>query len=113
MNIEKKQIKSSVVVLEMTGSISMGPDCDRIDQEIQQILGQSVNRVILDLTGVQHLDSAGVGRIVACVSKLKKSGGGLRVAGAGGMVEKVLKMTQVDKVVGLYPTAAAASEGFE
>jgi len=113
VNIQKKQIKPAIVVLEMTGSICMGPDCDRIDQEIQQILGQHVNRVIFDLSGVQHLDSAGVGRIVACVSKLKKSGGALRVAGAGGMVENVLKMTQVDKIVGLYPTATAASEGFE
>jgi hypothetical protein len=36
----------------------------------------------------------------------------LRVAGASGHVETVLKMTNVDQIVALHPTAAAAAAGF-
>jgi len=43
---------------------------------------------------------------------MKKAAGELRVAGATAHVEEVLKMTAVDQIVGLHPTAAAAAAGF-
>ena len=49
-----------------------------------------------------------------CMSagQVKKAGGELRVAGAAGHVEQVLKMTNVDQIVGLHPTTVAAAESF-
>jgi hypothetical protein len=46
-----------------------------------------------------------------CFGKMKKAGGDLRVAGATDTVKAVLKMTNVDSIVSLYPTAAAAVAG--
>jgi len=53
-----------------------------------------------------------VGTIVACFSRLKKSGGDLRIAGANGKAESVMKMTQVDKVICFFPTTDAAAADF-
>jgi anti-anti-sigma regulatory factor len=44
--------------------------------------------------------------------KLKKAGGELRVAGATAHVEDVLKMTNIDQIVVLHSTTAAAASGF-
>jgi len=44
--------------------------------------------------------------------KMKKAAGDLRLAGATAHVEEVLKMTSVDQIVGLHPTAGAAATGF-
>lgn len=41
---------------------------------------------------------------------MKKAGGKLSIAGAEGSVRDVLRMTQVDRIVGIYPTAQAAAE---
>ncbi len=112
MEISKSQIKPGIVVLTLTGRVFMGNDCRRIQEEVQQHIGQNEKRVIFDLSGVYHIDSAAVGEIVRCFTKLAKCGGGLRLAGAKGMVEGVLKMTQVDKVIGMYPTVSDASESF-
>jgi anti-anti-sigma regulatory factor len=43
---------------------------------------------------------------------VKKSGGRLRLAGIKGMLEGTLKLTKVDKLVEIFPTAAAAAENF-
>jgi anti-anti-sigma regulatory factor len=43
---------------------------------------------------------------------LKKAGGELRVAGASPHVEEVLKMTNIDQIVVLHPTTAAAAANF-
>lgn len=108
-----KTVKPGIVVLEMSGSIYMGPDCRRIDSEMEtQKAKESTNRFIFDLTRVTHIDSAVVGLFVRTYTQLKKAGGGLRLVGARGMVENVLKMTQVDKVITIYSSVAEAAEDF-
>jgi len=67
---------------------------------------------VFDISGVTQIDSTGLGIIVVCAGELSEAGGELRVAGAKGMVEKVLKITNVYRILPLYPTAAAAVEEF-
>jgi anti-anti-sigma factor len=112
MEISKSQIKPGIFVLTLTGRIFMGQDCHLIRQEIEQHIGRNENRVIFDLSGAHYIDSAAVGEIVRCFTKLAKCGGALRLAGAKGMVEGAFKLTQVDRVIGMYSTALEASESF-
>jgi anti-sigma B factor antagonist len=111
MNLSKKQIKPRVWVLEMSGRVNMGADCTRIDKEVNHHIEHQENSIIFDMAGVDHIDSAVVGQIVKSFSRLKKSGGTLRLASLTPMVQGVLTMTQVSKVIAIYPTTAAASEG--
>jgi anti-sigma B factor antagonist len=104
--------KPGVAVLEIKGSIHGGPDCQRIEHELDALIHSKHIHVIFDLSGVTHIDSAAVGTIVTCFSRLKRAGGMLHLAGAHGMVEGTLKLTQVDKVIRVYPTASAAADGF-
>jgi anti-anti-sigma factor len=99
-----------VTVFDMKGSIHAGPDCRRIEEEIDSLISANQTRVILDLTQVTHIDSAAVGSIVRCFSRLKSCNGMLRLAGATGMTEHSFKLTQVHKILEMYPTAAAAAE---
>jgi anti-sigma B factor antagonist len=112
MKLTKRQIKPGIVVLEIEGRISPGNDCAQIDQAVQHHIERDEKRVILDLTGIKHIDSAVVGQIVKSHSSLRRSGGALRLAGVGPMVYGVLQMTMVDKVIEIYPTALDASHNF-
>jgi len=83
-----------------------------VDQEVDAHIERNEKSFIFDLSAVNHVDSAAVGQIVKSYSKLKKSGGTLRIAGAKGMVEGVLKLTQVHKTIELFPTAQDAAKDF-
>jgi anti-sigma B factor antagonist len=109
MEFTKKQIQPGVVVLEMTGSIRIGPNCRQIEQAVEDLIRQHETRVIFDLSGVSFIDSSGIGTLVRCLTKLKKLGGTLRLTGVKGMVEGALELTQIDKVIEIYPTASEAS----
>ncbi len=110
--LTKANPKQGVTVLEMKGSIHSGPDCRRLEQETEALLVTKENFVILDLTHVTHIDSAAIGSIVRCFSRLKSSGGYMRLAGCTGMIEASIKLTQLHKVLELYPSASAAAENY-
>lgn len=112
MELEKKVLQDGILVLQLSGDMHMGTDCQRLTQAADQLLQEPGQRVILDLTPLELIDSAGVGAIVACFSQVKKSGGTLRVAGAKGMVETVLKLTQIHRAIGFFPTVAEAAANF-
>ncbi len=69
-------------------------------------------RVIFDMAGVTHADSAAIGSIVKCLAKLKSAGGGLRIAAVQPMIDYSLKLTKVDKVIEIFPTVELAAKGF-
>jgi Ca-activated chloride channel homolog len=112
LHLTKVTPKEGVTVLQFKGSIHSGPDCRRVEQETETLIGAKETFVIFDLSHVSHIDSAAIGSIVRCYSRLKSSGGFLRLAGCGGMIESSIKLTQLHKVLELYPTAAAAAENY-
>ena len=112
MDFKRKQISSDVAVLEMSGRFLMGPDCRQMENEIEQLLRANQKRVIFDFTRVFEIDSAGVGQVVKSFTRLKSGGGELRLAGVKGMLDGVFKMTQVHRVIGIYPDVQAASQNF-
>ncbi len=113
LNIERKKIEPDIAVLEMTGRITMGSDSQKIEWGLAELLKENQKKVIFDLTDVTYLDSSGIGILMMCHAKLKKSGGALRIAGAREMVEETLEMTSVNKIVGFYPTTAEAALNFQ
>jgi anti-anti-sigma factor len=112
VKLTKKNPTPGVVVMELSGRVSMGNDCIEIDQHVEEHIQRGEKHFIFDLTAVHHMDSAVIGQIVKSHSRLVKSGGKLRIAGASGMVDGVLRMTHVHKVIEIYPTVAEASKNF-
>ncbi len=111
LSVQQKTAANGVVVLELSGGIVSGR-CTALEEQVMALAAGGHTRVVMDVTGITFLDSAGVGTIVACLTKLKKAGGDLRIAGATGKAEAVLKMTQVDQVIRFFPTFEAALADF-
>jgi anti-anti-sigma factor len=112
LDFTKRTAPSGVTVLSMSGSIHCGPECARLEREVDAMIAARETRVIFDMAGVTHADSAAIGTMVRCFAKLKNAGGGLRIAAAQSMIEHSLKLTKVDKVIEMFPTVEQAAQGF-
>lgn len=112
LQLNKVTPKQGVTVLQMKGSIHSGPDCRRVEHETELLISSKELFVIFDLSNVTHIDSAAIGSIVRCYSRLKSSGGFLRLAGCTGMIEASVRLTQLHKVLEMYPTATEAAENY-
>lgn len=59
-------------------------------------------RVVIDLTGVEFIDSMGLGVVVGALKRVRGDGGELRVAVATERVSKVFALTGLDRLVTLH-----------
>ncbi|MGA8528744.1 MAG: STAS domain-containing protein [Acidobacteriaceae bacterium] len=64
--------------------------------------------LILDLTAVPYMDSAGMGAIINYFVSCQRHGKKMVVAGVNGRVMELFKMTKVDGLLTLVPTVAEA-----
>jgi anti-sigma B factor antagonist len=113
LSVERRQIPPDIVVLEMTGKIVLGNNSRDVELKLAEILADPANKkIIFDVSGVTVLDSTGIGILVVSQGKIHKAGASLRIAGATGFVEDTLKITSVDKLIQLYPTAVEAAASF-
>jgi anti-sigma B factor antagonist len=112
LTIERKQIAPDIVSLELAGRIILGNNSRDVELKLAEILKENIRKIIFDLKEITMLDSTGVGIIVVSQAKIKKEGGELRIAGATGVVEEILKMTSVDKLVHVFPTVEEAAANF-
>lgn len=86
-------------------------DADRIDaamaiqfkEDMRTETLEGPDRVVLDLSKVDFIDSSGLGAIVA---SMKQMGGKRRLdlAGLTPTVDKVFRLTRMDTVFALFPT---------
>ena len=64
--------------------------------------------LVLDLGGVPHMDSAGLGAILTLHSARAKDGKLLAVAAPTQKVQMLIKLTKVDTVLKVFPSVEAA-----
>ena len=110
MEITKKEALPGVFVLEMKGQLQLGVPCTRLQIAVEDAIQAKQLRIVLDLTNVAKVDSAGLGKMVNCLSALRVAGGAMNLAGPNSAVVGLLKMTRVDKLVKAFPTAQEAAQ---
>lgn len=81
----------------------------RFKDKMQEITGNSHDRVILDLGEVEFLDSSGLGAVVGAMKHLGRERR-LDLANLTPTVEKVFRITRMDRVFRIFPTTEAALE---
>jgi len=112
LQIIKKEFKPGIIILELRGPLQIGVECKQLELAFDQLLLDRQTRVVLDLSNLTRLDSAGLGKIVSCFSRVKTAGGALCLAGTTGMIDGVLKLARADRFLKAYPTALEAANSF-
>lgn len=104
----KPGAKERTTVIAVNGKIVM-ENVPAFRQAFQEV---NTDGVVFDLSGVTYVDSAGIGALVnahvACANRGKK----MAIAGAQERIKRLMNLTQVDRVLKLYPDATTAEASF-
>ncbi len=77
--------------------------------EFQSLIrGNTSRHLILDLTQVPYIDSAGIGALVGAYVNHQKEGRSLALVGVTSRVRDALKVTRVEQFFQFYETQSAA-----
>ena len=82
----------------------------RFKEAMREAAGDGAGRVVVDMSTVEFLDSSGLGALVA-VMKLLGGARRLELAGLTANVDRVFRLTRMDRVFPLHRDLAAARAG--
>ena len=80
--------------------------------ELRQLVLREVaaghHHLVLDLTGVDYIDSFGLGVLIGALKRVRLLDGELRLVVPGSRVRRVLEVCDLDRVFVLYPDLDSA-----
>jgi len=112
MEISRKETDQGIVVISPVGRIMIGDESAQIESSVSDALAQGKTRIVFDLSGVNHMDSTGIGRFIASLNKVMQSGGKLRMAAATPVIREGFRVTRLDTVFEFFDDVDAACQGF-
>jgi len=77
-------------------------------EEVLQSAMAASDRVVIDLSGVQFMDSTGLGVLMRAHKRQDDAGAILRLAAPSDRVVRILDITQLDAVFAVYPSVDAS-----
>jgi anti-sigma B factor antagonist len=91
-----ENLPQGIAVVRLSGGLTLGTSLKIADSQIQSAIEDGVTRMVIDLTDVEYVDSAGLGMLMYAYGMLNEKQGSLRLCGVTGRVMSLLQMTKTD-----------------
>jgi len=111
-NLAWKQT-GGVSVLQFKANAELTHSAQELDELRREVLEQSDSRVIIDLSRVTRIDSAGLGQLMSCYSHLVKNRGALKVLNPAPEIRKLLDMTGLSTLIPTFQDEQEALNSFK
>ena len=98
-------------LLEISGRLTSF-EVGALGDSIARLLKQDRKDIVLNLSGLQYLDSSGIGELARLYVTVVKHGGQMKVIGLSSKVEEILKITKLYQVFPEFPDEEAALRSF-
>ena len=100
-----------IVLMILTGQID-----NYTAEEITKLINEHINsdnlKVIIDLSKIDYLDSAGLSSLINAKIKLSKKNGDLRLVGLKGKAREVFDLAKLTQMFNIYESREDAFVGF-
>ena len=112
MRIDSRK-QNDVTILTPSGALMAGLQTQSLAQHVKQLIaGGGAQQVLIQLSDVSMIDSAGVGELISSFTSVKKSGGVLKLCGANDRVGEVLRIVRLPTIIEVYETEGEALASF-
>ncbi|KLU09798.1 STAS domain-containing protein [Kocuria sp. SM24M-10] len=91
----------SCALISGAGRLNM-VQAPKLREVVAEVVGTGHQHVVIDMAGVEFVDSSGLGALVGCLKLARQAGGDLRIAAVNDQVRMVLKLTGMDRVLTPY-----------
>jgi len=110
MNIVTQQ-HDSVWELRLSGRLDAST-APRLRQEVLSLVEAGRRQLVIDLAGIDFIDSTGLGGLVTALRAMAKEGGQLKLSAIRHEVRRVFELTRLDKLFEIFPDTPTAAASF-
>ena len=107
----ESRVMEEFAVISCKGKIAYGIEAAALSGEIAELAPQT-RRVVIDLSGVEMIDAAGLGALISVALTAQASQCSVKLAAPGDFIRHLLELTKLTSVVEVYPTLDAAILAF-
>ena len=101
-----------VTILDLKGRLRVGGNAVALHRSIRSLILENKLLILLDLADVTHIDSCGLGELVASQVSVEKKGGQLKLMGLTQTLRELFTTTRLSTVFNIFETEAEAIQGF-
>ena len=105
------QVSGDVFILRCNGRIVFGDECAVLRERIGNMLS-GTPKIVVNLKGVDYIDSGGLGMLVGLLLSARNRGGELKLVSPRKRVRDVLRNTNLDRIFRLYGNDDEAVSAF-
>lgn len=104
--------QEGILTLQLKGHLVFGPEDSALNDEIRHAVSSGRVRVVIDLGGVDKMDSAGLGTLLYARAELRRSGGGLALANLKPGHMQLFVVAKLETVFEVYTNEIDAINSF-
>lgn len=103
---------SAVTVLELAGRVD-SYSVPALRAQLEQVADKRPAHIVINLSGVNFIDSSGLAALVQGMHRCRNGGGNLCLANPQRPVRLILELTRLDSAIDIFPNESAAIASFQ
>jgi anti-sigma B factor antagonist len=103
---------ADVVIVDLDGKLTMGLGDQILREAIDELLAEGWKKIVLNLSKVSFMDSAGVGELVASWKLAAEFGASMKLLRPGDRVRYTLHLSQILPLLEVFEDEATAVRSF-
>jgi anti-sigma B factor antagonist len=104
--------REGVILLDLKGRLVAGDEVAAFRTAFEEITQQETPRVILNMHGVDYIDSLGLGTMVMCYTRMQKVGGVTKLSQLNRRNLELLLLTKIDTIFEVFDDETEAVNSF-
>ena len=112
MKLSDREV-NDIVILEPRGKIMGGPDASLLHDKLYECIQNDKKRVVIDLAGVEWMNSTGLGILIQSFTTLRNSQGQLKLARVTDKIQSLLTITKLVSVFEAFDSVDEAIASFK
>jgi anti-sigma B factor antagonist len=102
-----------VTVIDMDGRITLGEGSALLRDLIRENLARGQRKIVLNLAGINYIDSSGLGELVSGYRYIKSEGGEVKLLNLNKKVTDLLQITKLYTVFDIHHQESEALASFK
>jgi len=102
-----------VAIVDISGQLRLGEGTGKLRDIVQQLVHDGYRKIVLNLAGVKHIDSSGIGELMSNYTTLRNNGGELKLMKLDKNVRNLLQITRLFTLFDVHDDQETALQAFQ